>query len=93
MADTSKPGTSDHSDFFHFRQCKLRGQAGPTMSWHDSEAAWKALRDMLCAAGLTHPRELGPEHIVRRVSPVEIRALPADDSHACTCAESTWRTF
>ena len=40
-------GTSDHSDFFHFRQCKLRGQAGPTMSWHDSEAAWKALRDML----------------------------------------------
>jgi glutamate synthase domain-containing protein 2 len=35
----------------------------------------KALRDMLCAAGLTHPRELGPEHILRRVSPIEIRAL------------------
>ncbi|MBS0225652.1 MAG: FMN-binding glutamate synthase family protein [Proteobacteria bacterium] len=35
----------------------------------------KALRDMLCAAGLTHPCELGPEHILRRVSPIEIRAL------------------
>ncbi|MBW8824580.1 MAG: FMN-binding glutamate synthase family protein, partial [Xanthomonadales bacterium] len=35
----------------------------------------KALRDMLCAAGLSHPRELGPEHVLRRVSPIEIRAL------------------
>ena len=35
----------------------------------------KALRDMLCAAGLMHPQELGPEHVLRRVSPVEIRAL------------------
>ena len=37
----------------------------------------KALQDLLCAAGLTHPRELGPEHILRRVSPTEIRSYSA----------------
>ena len=36
-----------------------------------------ALRDLLCAAGLTHPCELGPEHILRRVSPTEVRSLAA----------------
>jgi len=39
------------------------------------ENTLRALRDLLCAAGLVHPDELGPEHIVRRVSPVEVRAL------------------
>ena len=34
-----------------------------------------ALRDLLCAAGLAHPREIGPEHILRRMSPTEIRSL------------------
>jgi glutamate synthase domain-containing protein 2 len=34
-----------------------------------------ALRDLLCAAGLEDPSELGPEHILRRVSPTEIRSL------------------
>jgi glutamate synthase domain-containing protein 2 len=37
----------------------------------------RALRDLLCAAGLSHPSDLGPEHILRRVSPVEIRSLAA----------------
>lgn len=37
----------------------------------------KALRDLLCAAGLDHPGQLGPEHILRRVSPVEVRSLAA----------------
>lgn len=37
----------------------------------------KALRDMLCAAGLNHPQQLGPEHILRRVSPIEVRSLAA----------------
>ena len=32
-----------------------------------------ALADMLAAAGLTHPEELGPHHLVRRVSATEIR--------------------
>jgi glutamate synthase domain-containing protein 2 len=34
-----------------------------------------ALRDLICAAGLEHPNELGPEHIIRRISRVEVRAL------------------
>lgn len=32
-----------------------------------------ALADMIAAAGLTHPNQLGPQHLVRRVSPTEIR--------------------
>ncbi len=36
-----------------------------------------ALRDLLCAAGLDGPEQLGPEHILRRVSPVEVRSLAA----------------
>jgi len=34
-----------------------------------------ALRDLLCAAGLDGPEQLGPEHVLRRVSPTEIRSL------------------
>ena len=34
-----------------------------------------ALMELLCAAGLNDPSELGPEHILRRVSAVEIRSL------------------
>ncbi len=36
-----------------------------------------ALRDLLCAAGLESPAQLGPEHILRRVSPTEVRSLAA----------------
>lgn len=41
--------------------------------FHDNTL--RALRDLLCAAGLSHPDELGPEHILRRVSGTEIRSL------------------
>jgi len=37
----------------------------------------RALRDLLCAAGLEHPSQLGPEHILRRTSPTEIRSFAA----------------
>ena len=40
-------GFSDHSGFFHFRQCKVAGKTGPTMSWHDSKASWEVLTEML----------------------------------------------
>jgi len=36
-----------------------------------------ALADLLAAAGLSHPCELGPEHVIRRVSPTEVRSLAA----------------
>ncbi|KGE79326.1 FMN-binding glutamate synthase family protein [Halomonas salina] len=35
----------------------------------------EALAEMLAAAGLRHPGELGPEHIIRRVSRHEVRTL------------------
>ena len=43
--------------------------------YHDNTL--KALRDLLGAAGLEHPSQLGAEHILRRVSPTEVRSLSA----------------
>ncbi len=37
----------------------------------------RALKELLAAAGLSHPEELGPEHIISRVSPTEVRSLAA----------------
>jgi hypothetical protein len=34
----------------------------------------EALRNLLEASGLRHPSELGPEHIVRRVSKTEVHS-------------------
>jgi glutamate synthase domain-containing protein 2 len=41
------------------------------------ENTLKALKELLAASGLTHPNEIGPEHIIRRVSSVEVRSLSA----------------
>ncbi len=35
----------------------------------------KALKELIAAAGLSHPEEIGPEHIIRRVSSTEVRSL------------------
>ena len=43
--------------------------------FHDNTL--KALKEMLAAAGLTHPDQLGPEHVIRRVSSNEVRSLAA----------------
>jgi len=40
--------------------------------YHDNTV--RALRDLLCAAGLSHPDELGPEHILRRVSQTQVKS-------------------
>jgi hypothetical protein len=37
----------------------------------------KALKELLAAAGLMHPSELGPEHVIRRMSSTEVRSLAA----------------
>ncbi len=42
---------------------------------HYHENTLRALRELLAAAGLNDPSQLGPEHILRRVSAVEIRSL------------------
>lgn len=36
-----------------------------------------ALKELLSAAGLQHPDELGPEHVMRRISTVEVLSLAA----------------
>jgi glutamate synthase domain-containing protein 2 len=41
------------------------------------ENTLKALKELIAAAGLRHPNELGPEHVIRRVSSVEVRSLAA----------------
>lgn len=41
-------------------------------NYHDNTLA--ALAEMLAAAGLSHPAELGPEHIMRRVGPGDVRS-------------------
>jgi glutamate synthase domain-containing protein 2 len=42
-------------------------------NFHESTLA--ALQELLEAAGLNHPYELGPEHVIRRVSANEVRSL------------------
>jgi hypothetical protein len=39
----SRLQTDGPADFFHFRQCKVPGFHGPTMSWHDSSNAWDVM--------------------------------------------------
>ncbi len=58
-----------------WKQLDVEDKAGRVHAFHDNTL--KALRDLLCAAGLTHPSQLGPEHILRRVSPTEIRSYQA----------------
>jgi glutamate synthase domain-containing protein 2 len=56
-----------------WKKLDVPDKATRVANFHDNTL--KALRDLLCAAGLTHPEQIGPEHILRRVSPTEIRSL------------------
>ena len=58
-----------------WKHLDLTDKAARVQAFHQQTVA--ALRDLLCAAGLTHPDQLGPEHILRRVSPTEVRSLAA----------------
>ncbi|MFN7137069.1 MAG: FMN-binding glutamate synthase family protein [Thermomonas sp.] len=64
---TQDPGRWKHLD--------VPDKATRVYEFHRNTVA--ALRDLLCAAGLSHPDQLGPEHILRRVSPTEVRSLAA----------------
>lgn len=58
-----------------FKALDVEDKATRVHNFHQNTV--HALRDLLCAAGLTHPSQLGPEHILRRVSPIEVRSLAA----------------
>ncbi len=58
-----------------WRALDVEDKATRVFNFHQNTL--RALRDMLGAAGLEHPSQLGPEHILRRVSPTEVRSLAA----------------
>ena len=58
-----------------WRKLDVPDKAGRVAEFHANTL--HAFRDLLCAAGLEHPDQLGPEHILRRVSPTEVRSLAA----------------
>jgi glutamate synthase domain-containing protein 2 len=58
-----------------WRTLDVEDKAARVANFHGNTL--RALRDLLGAAGLDHPSQLGPEHILRRVSPTEVRSLSA----------------
>ncbi len=57
------------------RQKALVPEDKSTRVFRFHENTLMALRELMSAAGLNHPDELGPEHIIRRVSSTEVRSL------------------
>ena len=56
-----------------YRALDPADKATRVFNFHQNTLA--ALNELLAAAGLTHPSELGPEHIIRRISATEVRSL------------------
>ncbi len=56
-----------------WRRLDVEDKATRVFNYHENTL--QALRELLAAAGLTHPRELGPEHVIHRVSATEISSL------------------
>ena len=56
-----------------WRHLEVQDKANRVANYHANTML--ALRDLLCAAGLSSPAELGPEHILRRVSDVYVSSL------------------
>jgi glutamate synthase domain-containing protein 2 len=57
------------------RQKALVPEDKATRVYQFHENTMIAFKELLAAAGLNHPDELGPEHIIRRVSSTEVRSL------------------
>ncbi|WP_306581676.1 FMN-binding glutamate synthase family protein [Dokdonella sp.] len=60
-------------DARRWRQLDVPDKAERVANFHRNTV--HALRDLLQAAGLGHPSELGPEHVIRRVSAEQVRPL------------------
>ncbi len=71
-------GLDDHTDFFHFRQCRVPDAKSPTMSWHDSGTAWHSMRRMLAS-------------ILNRTAPLPIRAATSSSSSVSACVSPACR--
>lgn len=57
------------------RQRGLVPEDKATRVFNFQQNTLKALRDLLMAAGVEHPAQLGPEHVIRRVSQTQVRSL------------------
>jgi glutamate synthase domain-containing protein 2 len=62
-------------DPHRMRALDVEDKAARVHNYHQNTL--KALKELLCAAGLNHTDELGPEHIIRRVSETEVHSLAA----------------
>ncbi|MDI1253537.1 FMN-binding glutamate synthase family protein [Thermomonas sp.] len=62
-------------DSSRWRKLDVPDKSTRVREFHDNTL--HVLRDLLCASGLEHPDQLGPEHILRRVSPTEVRSINA----------------
>ena len=88
--------TQDHSRWKHLDP---ENKTHRVHAYHENTL--KALRDLLGAAGLMDPSELGPEHIIRRVTPHEVRSFaglypllnPGDLLHDQCAEHIVFRTF
>lgn len=58
-----------------WKQLDVPDKATRVYQYHHNTMS--ALRELMCAAGLDHPEQLTPEHILRRVSPTEVRSIGA----------------
>ncbi|HEX7916634.1 FMN-binding glutamate synthase family protein [Rudaea sp.] len=58
-----------------WKKLDVPNKATRVKNFHDNTL--HALKELIAAAGLTHPGQLGPEHIIRRVSSTEVRSLAA----------------
>ena len=56
-----------------WKQLDVPDKAARVRNFHEHTLI--ALKELLQAAGLSHPSELGPEHLIRRVSSTEVRSL------------------
>ncbi|HEY0180268.1 MAG TPA: FMN-binding glutamate synthase family protein [Dokdonella sp.] len=64
--------TQDRS---RWRHLDVADKAERVKNFHENTLI--ALKELLQASGLEHPSELGPEHLIRRVSSTEVRSLAA----------------
>ncbi len=88
-------GLDDHSDFFHFRQCRVDHLRGPTMSWHDSHESWAVLRDMLglepnASGAVDDPCGNGAEFFRLCMRLARLTGKEADDIAATDACAKKW---
>jgi glutamate synthase domain-containing protein 2 len=58
-----------------YRALVVPDKATRVLQFHQNTL--KALKELIAAAGLTHPDQVGPEHVIRRISSTEVRSIAA----------------